>query len=46
MQVIWYEINWLHNVLRTLGFQEIQIRTLFGSSEMAVQHPFVLAKKA
>lgn len=45
MQVISYEINWLHRTLRHAGFVDIEIRTLLGGSEMAVQHPFVFARK-
>lgn len=45
MQVIWYEVSWLYNVLRGIGFRDLEIRILIGGSQMAVQHPFVMARK-
>jgi ubiquinone/menaquinone biosynthesis C-methylase UbiE len=45
MQVIWYELSWLYIRLVQLGFQDIEIRVLFGGSSMAVQHPFVFATR-
>ena len=45
MQVIDYEVNWLHRTLNLAGFLDIEIRVLFGGSDMAVQHPFVFARK-
>lgn len=45
MQVIWYESSWLYTRLEELGFGDIEIRILFGTSKMAVQHPFVFATK-
>jgi len=46
MQVIWYEVSWVYHTLERLGFGDVEIRTLFGGSKMAVQHPFVFARKA
>lgn len=31
--------------LQQAGLQDIEIRVLFGGSEMAVEHPFVFARK-
>jgi hypothetical protein len=45
MQVIWYELSWLCLRLEQAGFEDIEIRILFGGSKMAVQHPFVFATK-
>ncbi len=45
MHVIWCEISWLHRTLQQLGFEDIEIRVLLGRSKMAVQHPFVFARK-
>lgn len=45
MQITWYEIGWLYLTLQRLGFEEIEIRILFGGSSMALQHPFVFARK-
>lgn len=45
MQITWYEIGWLHSTLEKLGFADIEVRILFGGSSMALQHPFVFAKK-
>lgn len=45
MQVIWYELSWLCGRLAQAGFQNIEIRILFGGSKMAVQHPFVFATR-
>jgi len=46
MQVTWYEVSWLYQTLERLDFSDIEIRILFGESEMAVQHPFIFATKA
>lgn len=45
MQVVWYEIEWVHRVLQRSGFDDLEIRVLYGGSQMAVQHPFVFARK-
>ena len=45
MQVTWYEISWLYRTLDQCGLRDIEIRVLMGGSEMAVQHPFVFARK-
>jgi SAM-dependent methyltransferase len=45
MHVIWCEISWLYDTLQQLGFKDAEIRVLLGRSKMAVQHPFVLARK-
>jgi hypothetical protein len=45
MQITWYEIGWLYLTLRKLGFEDIELRILFGGSSMALQHPFVFARK-
>jgi SAM-dependent methyltransferase len=45
MQVTWHEISWLHRELATCGMCDIEIRVLFGGSKMAVQHPFIFARK-
>ena len=45
MHVIWFEISWLYSTLRQLSFQDVEIRVLLGRSKMAVQHPFVFARK-
>ncbi len=45
MHVIWCELSWLYLTLQQLGFQDIEIRVLLGGSKMAVQHPFVFARK-
>jgi SAM-dependent methyltransferase len=45
MQVIWYDVPWLYRTLQQIGFCDIEIRVLFGGSEMAVQHPFVFGTR-
>ena len=45
MQIIWYEISWLYSTLQRCGFYDIEIRVLVGGSKMAVQHPFIFARK-
>jgi ubiquinone/menaquinone biosynthesis C-methylase UbiE len=45
MQMSWYETTWLYEKLNELGFEDIEIRILFGGSKMAVQHPFLFARK-
>ena len=45
MHVIWCEMSWLYSTLQQLGFEDIEIRVLLGGSKMAVQHPFVFARK-
>jgi SAM-dependent methyltransferase len=45
MQVTWFEVSWLHHTLARCGLQDIEIRVLLGGSKMAVQHPFVFARK-
>ncbi len=45
MHVMWCEISWLYHTLQHLGFKDVEIRVLLGGSKMAVQHPFVFARK-
>lgn len=45
MQVTWYEISWLYQTLQRLDFRDIKIHILFGGSKMAIQHPFIFAKR-
>jgi SAM-dependent methyltransferase len=45
MQLTWYEISWLFRTLEQCGLHDLEIRVLVGGSEMAVQHPFVFARK-
>lgn len=45
MQITWYEIGWLYRAFEEMTFEDIEIRILFGGSSMAVQHPFVFARK-
>jgi SAM-dependent methyltransferase len=45
MQVTWYEISWLYEVLQACGMRDIEVRVLLGGSKMALQHPFIFARK-
>jgi SAM-dependent methyltransferase len=45
MQVTWYEVSWLYEILRQYGLCDIEIRVLLGGSKTAVQHPFIFARK-
>ncbi|MEP6714269.1 MAG: methyltransferase domain-containing protein [Terriglobia bacterium] len=45
MQIVWYELGWLYWTVHHAGFEDIEIRILLGGSAMALQHPFLFARK-